>query len=153
MVYGRRLKGFTEDGKFRPTDKTPKLNSSQILNEEKHSSKANSKNINKIMNEKKRKATVNQRWSKEVYDGEAGEDVIYTKKKDPKLTVEMHTAWDDSGDEHPDMFWYIFPARNGKGIPNSPEVLSKRSGGYKKADAIEELKKQLDETDKETIND
>ncbi len=40
----------------------------------------------------------------------------------------------------------IFPAKNGKGIPNSPTVISE-TGGETRADALKELKKQLIETD------
>jgi len=30
MVYGRRMKGFTKDGKFRPTEKSTRLTSEQL---------------------------------------------------------------------------------------------------------------------------
>jgi hypothetical protein len=83
-----------------------------------------------------------------------GEAVIYTSKNDPTLTVEMHPLDEyDNEDETGTHYnsWYIFPAKNGKGIPNSPDVIS-GSGGYTKSDANKRLIEILKETDDEISN-
>jgi len=97
-------------------------------------------------------ANLQGRWSKrELHspDGD-GEAVIYTNKKHPSLTVELHPIDNSDMLENEDdkVFneWMIFPALNGKGIPNSPEVISE-TGGHTRADALLALKKELIETD------
>lgn len=94
-------------------------------------------------------------WTRHTLHSVEGdqEAIIYRNKKDPELTVELHPMDDhldaspeDNDTEHDYNAWYIFPARNGKGIPSSPEVISE-SGGYTKKDAVESLMKLLKETD------
>jgi len=104
------------------------------------------------MEDRQRKAMfakASRQWTKRELVADEGDRmaVIYTNKKDPKLTVEMHPMDEEMEDiddlsETQYKAWYIFPARNGKGIPNSPTVISE-TGGYKRADAIKELKKEL----------
>ena len=77
-----------------------------------------------------------------------GKAIIFTNKKHPEYTVEMHPMDEISDDDsdNPDVVyynaWYMFPAKNGKGIPSSPIVVSE-TGGYNRDDAVLELKKLL----------
>jgi len=97
-------------------------------------------------------AKLQKRWTKKELHSEDGDHkaIIFTNKKKPSLTVELHPL--DNADTREDESepirnsWMIFPARNGKGIPNSPTVLEE-FGGENRADALLELKKQLIETD------
>jgi len=96
-------------------------------------------------------AKLKGRWTKKELHSLDGdhEAIIYTNKKDPSLTVELHPLDNsDSVEEEEDIrnSWMIFPAKNGRGIPNSPTVLDE-SGGETRADALLELKKELIETD------
>jgi len=96
-------------------------------------------------------ANLQGRWKRKTLhstDGD-GEAIIYTNKKDPELTVELHPLDNSDTKEENEPFyneWMIFEAIKGKGVPSSPEVLSE-SGGETKADALLALKKELIETD------
>ena len=78
--------------------------------------------------------------------------VVFTNKKDNALTVEMHTTdnSDNLEDDDDTVYnsWYIYPARNGKGLWNAPNGIDE-SSGYTRADAIKELEEILVETDEE----
>ena len=95
-----------------------------------------------------------ENWIRSELDNQNGDgegSIIYTNKHDKSLTVEMHPIEDDDPDADEDNenyynAWYIFPAKNGKGIPNSPHVVSE-TGGYTRKDAEKELLKVLKEED------
>lgn len=97
-------------------------------------------------------ANLKGRWSKKELHSEDGDHqaVIFTNKKDPSLTVELHPLDNSDSLENDDdkvrNSWMIFPAKNGKGIPNSPTVVEEFAGETR-ADALLELKKELIETD------
>lgn len=63
-------------------------------------------------------------WKKEL---DTPNSTIWRNKTDPSLTFEVHTLSDDYFMEN----YYAFPARNGKGITDSPELF------FEKNDAIE----------------
>jgi len=96
-------------------------------------------------------ANLQGRWTKKTLHSLEGdhEAIIYTNKKDPELTVELHPLDNSDTKEESEPFyndWMIFEAIKGKGVPSSPEVLSE-SGGETRADALLALKKELIETD------
>ena len=99
-------------------------------------------------------AKLQKRWTKNELHSEEGDHkaIIFTNKKEPSLTVELHPLDNadtrDNEDDPVRNSWMIFPARNGKGIPNSPTVIEEFSGETR-ADALLELKKELIETDEE----
>ena len=101
-------------------------------------------------------AKLKKRWDVRLLHAEDGDHkaVIYTNKKDPSLTVELHPIdnRETLENENDKVFneWIVFPARHGKGIPSSPTVLSE-SGGETRADALLALKKELIETDEANI--
>jgi len=100
-------------------------------------------------------ANLQGRWNRKTLHSLDGdhEAIIYTNKKDPELTVELHPLDNSDTKEENDPFyneWMIFPAIKGKGIPSSPEVLSE-SGGETRADALLALKKELIETDEANL--
>ena len=96
---------------------------------------------------------VEKKWNKkELYSDEGDHNVIiYTNKSDPNYTFELHPM-DDNEEEDEDGneleepiyhdAWYWFPAKDKKGIPNSPSTLSE-TGGYNKKDALREFYKEL----------
>lgn len=88
-----------------------------------------------------------KKWKLEVDNGDT---MIYRNIADPSLTVEMHHDYEEpeNDDEKAYEFWYFFPARNGKGIHNSPHVYSE-SGGYTQDDARQKFKKMLIDTSSE----
>jgi hypothetical protein len=47
--------------------------------------------------------------------------IVWQNKKDKSITVEAHYEEPNEEDDL-EGFWYIFPAKNGKGIPNSPFI-------------------------------
>ena len=120
--------------------------------------------IKEIEEQLRKKNTLDMNWSHEknwtkttlhAVEGDGEGAIVYTSKKHPTLTVEMHPMDDEFEEDKENGYearhynaWYIFPARNGKGIPSSPEILSE-SGGYTRKDAIEELLKQVKEIDEE----
>jgi hypothetical protein len=63
---------------------------------------------------------------------------IWESRKDPSLTLEMH-QFDEPEDENLDGKWYVFPAKDGKGIPSSPEIVEKKSEAIRE---IARLKKE-----------
>jgi hypothetical protein len=63
-------------------------------------------------------------WKKEV---DTPNSMVWRNEVDPTLTYEIHTLPLDDFVEN----YYAFPARNGRGIPNSPELF------MEKKDAIE----------------
>jgi len=98
-------------------------------------------------------AQIRRRWDKKSLHSLEGDHqaVIFTNKKDPSLTVELHPFDNDDSREEDEPFrigWIVFPAKSGRGIPTSPTVIEE-SGGETKADALKELKKQLIETDED----
>jgi len=47
--------------------------------------------------------------------------IIWKNKKNPKLTIEAHRFhWEDA--ESIGAEWYVYPAKDGKGIPSSPHL-------------------------------
>jgi len=124
-------------------------------NKEADEFEANSKRSKESLD--KSRSQIVKNWTMTELHSEDGDGkvIIYTNKDDPKLTVEMHPMDDDFDEDiengyearHYDA-WYIFPARNGKGIPSSPEILSE-SGGFTRKDAIDELIKQVQEVNEE----
>ncbi len=81
--------------------------------------------------------------------------MIFRNKKSPEHTFEIHPLTDTVEAEPPEYpedqefdAWYWFPAKNGKGLWNSPTTLS-ATGGYTKKDAIREFKKEFISYDQE----
>lgn len=75
------------------------------------------------------------RWEspQDVYDYETGESgKIWRYKADPKLTVEYHPlTQEEFGEEEeipdePHVDYYVFPAYDGRGLPNSPMITDTR---------------------------
>src|SRR3990167_532300 len=85
------------------------------------------------------------RWIKEEEDewetGETG--YIWTNRKDPRLTVEIHTFLSDDVDDEGNIIedaitmWYIYPAYDDRWLPNSPDIQSSEK------DALWSAKKYL----------
>ena len=82
------------------------------------------------------------RWQKEeVFEPETGETgYIWTNVRDPRLSVHIHTALgeleDEKGEWHEDAytFWYIYPAYDDRGLPNSPDIKDSEELALKAAD-------------------
>ena len=82
------------------------------------------------------------RWQKEeVFEPETGETgYIWTNVHDPRLAVHVHTALgeleDEKGEWHEDAytFWYIYPAYDDRGLPNSPDIKDSEELALKAAD-------------------
>jgi len=96
---------------------------------------------------------IEKRWDVEDLTALEGDHqvIIYTNKSDPSYTFELHPMddnelEDESGNELEDPIyhnsWYFFPAKDGKGIPNSPTVISE-TGGYTRKDAVKEFNKEF----------
>lgn len=96
---------------------------------------------------------VETRWNINELSSQDGDHqvIVYTNKSDPSYTFELHPmddneTEDEDGKELDEPIyhdaWYFFPAKNGKGIPNSPTVISE-TGGYTRKDAIREFNKEL----------
>jgi len=71
------------------------------------------------------------RWEKEEDRNDA---IIWRSRENRRITLEAH-KFDTPEDEYLDGKWYVFPAKDSKGIPNSPEIVET------KTDAIRELAK------------
>ena len=102
---------------------------------------------------------VEKNWTVRKLNSEDGDHqvLIYTNNKDPEYTYEFHPmddneTEDENGKELEEPIyhdaWYFFPAKNDKGIPNSPTVMSETSG-YTRKDAIKEFKKEFISYDQE----
>ena len=160
------MKGFKDDsGKFRPTgnnkgfrrsrDQSTKMQGIKIdsgLRKKRFLTdddldRLSDLQLNALLND------VEKKWDKkEQYSDEGDHNVIiYTNKSEPNYTFELHPLNDnieyDESDEVPEeasMFnaWYWFPAKDRKGIPNSPSTLSE-TGGYTKKDALREFTKEF----------
>ena len=73
----------------------------------------------------------------EIYNGETDSyDYIWKNKKDPTYTVEVRSFHDEELDAN---YWYVYPAKDGKGIPDSPDVYDSEE------EAVSEAKKLLKE--------
>lgn len=75
-----------------------------------------------------------KRWELE---SQTSEHIIWRSLEDSSITVEAHGDLKRENEEGYD--WYIFPAENSKGIPNSPEVVPFKKDALKE---VEELKKK-----------
>jgi hypothetical protein len=64
--------------------------------------------------------------------------MIYQNRKDSSLTFEIHKFDARDMDEGDSYKYYVFPAMNGKGIPNSPDVAET------KKEAMDLAKKYMD---------
>jgi hypothetical protein len=60
--------------------------------------------------------------------------IIWRNRHDSSLTIEAHRFNEENAKEI-GANWYVFPAKNGKGIPSSPELVTT------KKDAIAEIQK------------
>jgi hypothetical protein len=60
--------------------------------------------------------------------------IIWQNKKDKSLTIEAH-QFDEEDTIEIGAEWYVFPAKNGKGIPSSPYH------AINKQDALREIKR------------
>ena len=94
----------------------------------------------KKITEKKDKFDSNSYWEEkpeQVFNGDTDSyDYIWINKKDPNYTVEVRSYHDDELDAD---YWYVFPARNGQGIPDSPDIYDSEE------EAVSEAKKLLKE--------
>jgi len=64
--------------------------------------------------------------------------IIWKNTKKPRITAEAH-KFDTPDDEYLDGKWYVFPAKNGTGIPSSPEIVETKNDAKKE---ISELKEE-----------
>src|SRR5437879_4534322 len=84
-------------------------------------------------------AVIVARWEEDYSYGETGEkEYVWTNKKDPKLTVNVHTFWSEQEDEEGKVLddvpqWYVYPAYNGRGIPNSPNIVESEEEALREA--------------------
>lgn len=61
--------------------------------------------------------------------------IVFRSAKDPSLTVEAYSYEPATEEELVDE-WYVFPARNGKGIPSSPDLVATRKEALQRAKEI-----------------
>ena len=134
MKFLKRYK----DGQSFPTDKPSHGGSFSGI--ESRSSESNDRELELLDFVEQDVKTLNKNWQRKELDSPNGKSIIYVNKEDPSLTVEMHTDFDE---EDEDRFWYIFSARNGKGIENSPDSYSERGSGYTEKDAEKFLIKKV----------
>jgi len=96
---------------------------------------------------------VEKRWRKKELFSDEGDHkvIIFTCIEHPEYTFELHPMDDNElEDEHGKELeepiyhdaWYWFPAKHGKGVPNSPTTMSE-TGGYTRKDVIREFTKEL----------
>lgn len=70
------------------------------------------------------------RWTKESI----GDSIVFTNSKDPSLTYEIHLYEEyDEDFQGDDVRYYCFPAKDGKGIPSSPDFCETKSEALKLA--------------------
>src|SRR3990167_6924293 len=88
-------------------------------------------------------------WHKteEEFNSETGEtEYVWRHTREPRLTVEVRTAINedfperepsgielDAGGYEPEIFWYTYPAYDGQGIPNSPDIDDSEESALKSA--------------------
>lgn len=105
---------------------------------------------------------IEKEWDKKELYSENGDHkvIIYKNKLHPSYTFEFHPmddneTEDENGNElkEPNYFnaWYWFPAKDGKGIPNSPSTMSETSG-YNRENALNEFYKEFIEFNREFNN-
>jgi len=71
-------------------------------------------------------------------DESSGNSIVYKSVNNPSITVEAH-KFDERETEELGAKWYIYPAKNGKGIPNSPDFADTR------AEAMSRVKELMEE--------
>ena len=74
---------------------------------------------------------MNKVWKKEINNNNA---IIWRNIINNSLTVEIHSLEDDKDFN---ANYYVFPAKDGRGIPNSPELF------IRKKDAVDYAKKYM----------
>lgn len=75
-------------------------------------------------------------WVDESY----GNSIVFKSVNNPSITVEAH-KFDERETEEIGARWYIYPAKDGKGIPSSPDFAETRE------DAMARVKELMEEFD------
>jgi len=74
-----------------------------------------------------------RRWKKE----QDNNSIIWRNTTDISLTIEIHTLEEDDLDTE-EISYYVFPAKNGKGIPSSPTIFDNKKDAIKYAKSLME---------------
>lgn len=93
----------------------------------------------------------NRRWKEDLtFEPETSETgYVWTSKEDPRLTVEIHTFLGEDEDEEGNLIedaqlmWYVYPAYDDRGLPNSPAIYSDEEDALRTAKRL--LKLSVDE--------
>ena len=65
--------------------------------------------------------------------------VIWRNTIDISLTIEVHRLEKDDLDYLEETIYYVFPAKNGKGIPSSPTCFTEKKEAVKYAKSLMEV--------------
>ena len=84
-----------------------------------------------------RKGSRVQKKRLKFIDKSGYDNIIFRNIKNPSVTIEAH-QFDDEAFREIGARWYVFPARDGKGIPDSPDMFRTKKEAIKRVNELKE---------------